>query len=577
MRILSLIGTLVIATAMFGQNTVEFDKLTDQYFDRYFAMNPTAATATGFHQFDGKLEDYSQAEIHRQIATYHEFREKFAKIDASQFSIEKQDDLALIKASIDSTLLELETIKMWQRNPDKYSGGITNSVFGIMSRKFASQPERLKSVVARERQMPAVFAAARKNLRDVPKVYVEIAIEQIPGIVSFFQNDVPKAFSDVHDQKLLGEFKETNEAVITELKSYQAFLQKEVLPKANGDFRIGTENYRKKLASDEMVDVPLDKLIEIGMADLKRNQAEFRHISKLIDPSKTPQQILDQAQKDHPTSENLIPTFRNMLSGLKGYIETNHIVTIPSPVPPIVEETPPFMRALTSASMDTPGPYEKVAKEAFFNVTLPEPTWTADQTREWLEGFNRGTIASTAIHEAYPGHYTQFLWMQHIPSKVRKLLGSGSNAEGWAHYTEQMMLDEGYGRDKSVPEAKDAKFLMLRLGQLQDALLRNARFIVGIKMHTGQMTFGEGVKFFQEEGLQNHQVSVRETRRGTSDPTYLVYTLGKLQILKLRDDYQHKMGTKFSLQEFHDKLLQNGFAPLKIVRREMLGNDSPTL
>jgi uncharacterized protein (DUF885 family) len=227
--------------------------------------------------------------------------------------------------------------------------------------------------------------------------------------------------------------------------------------------------------------------------------------------------------------------------------------------------------------MDTPGPYEHVAKEAFFNVTLPEKDWPAQKTEEWLQGFNRGVITSTAIHEAYPGHYTQFLWLHDVHSRVRKLLGCGTNAEGWAHYTEQMMLDEGYGRDKSLPEEKDTKFLKLRLGQLQDALLRNARYIVGIKMHTGQMTYEQGVQFFIHDGFQTPAVSERETRRGTSDPTYLMYTLGKLQIMQLREDYKKKLGAKFSLQEFHDEFMKKGFPPVKIIRREMLGNESPTL
>jgi uncharacterized protein (DUF885 family) len=246
-------------------------------------------------------------------------------------------------------------------------------------------------------------------------------------------------------------------------------------------------------------------------------------------------------------------------------------------VPPIVEETPPFMRALTFASMDTPGPYEHVAKEAFFNVTVPEPNWPQKQVEEWLQGFNRGTIISTAIHEVYPGHYVQFLWVPRAPSKVRKLIGCGSNAEGWAHYTEQMMLDEGYGRTPGVPEDKDVKFLKLRIGQLQDALLRDARYIVGVRMHTGQMSFDEGVKFFETEGMQTHAVSERETKRGTSDPTYLVYTLGKLEIMKLRADMKKKLGTGFNLERFHDNFLQQGFPPVKIIREQMLGDTSPVL
>jgi uncharacterized protein (DUF885 family) len=235
------------------------------------------------------------------------------------------------------------------------------------------------------------------------------------------------------------------------------------------------------------------------------------------------------------------------------------------------------MRALTFASMDIPGPFEQRAKEAFFNVTLPEANWSPKEVEEHMAGFNRGTVISTAVHEAYPGHYVQFLWVQRAPSKVRKLIGTGTNAEGWAHYTEQMMLDEGYGRTPGVAERADTKFLELRLGQLQDALLRNARFIVGIQMHTGTMTFDQGVEFFEKEGYQSHANGVRETKRGTRDPTYLVYTLGKLQILKLRDDYRKKTGASFTMQRFHDEFLRQGFPAVKIVRQAMLGDDSPTL
>ncbi len=217
--------------------------------------------------------------------------------------------------------------------------------------------------------------------------------------------------------------------------------------------------------------------------------------------------------------------------------------------------------------MDTPGPYEKVAKEAYFNVTPTEKDWTPSHVEDYLEMFNRGVVTSTSIHETYPGHYVQFLWVQSAPSKVRKLLGASSNSEGWAHYCEQMMIDEGYG----------AGDLKLRLGQLQDALLRNARYIVGIEMHTGQMTFDQAVEFFVKEGMQTRSTAEIESKRGTSNPTYLYYTLGKLEILKLREDYKKMRGASYSLREFHDTFLKQGFPPVRIVRREMLGNDSPVL
>jgi hypothetical protein len=281
-------------------------------------------------------------------------------------------------------------------------------------------------------------------------------------------------------------------------------------------------------------------------------------------------------ESDHPASDHLLQSFRDTFSSLRGFIQDKHIITIPSPVLPTVEETPPFARALTTASMDTPGPYEKVAKEAYFNVTLPDSNWPKEQVDDYMSGFNRGTIISTAVHETYPGHYVQFLWMKDAPSKVRKLLGSGTNAEGWAHYCEQMMLDEGYGQP-GVGARDQREANMLRLGQLQDALLRNARFIVGIKMHTGQMTFDEAKEFFVNQGYQVRSVAEKEAKRGTSDPTYLVYTLGKLQIMKLREDYKKMKGDQFSLEEFHNTFMRQGFPPIKIVRQALLGNDSPAL
>ena len=263
----------------------------------------------------------------------------------------------------------------------------------------------------------------------------------------------------------------------------------------------------------------------------------------------------------------MLQSFRDTLGGLRQFIEQKKIVTLPSSVPPIVEETPPFQRALTTASMDTPGAYETKATEAMFNVTLPEPGWKPEKVEQWMQAFNRGTIVSTAVHEVYPGHYTQFLWLQAAPSKTRKLLYNNTNAEGWAHYTEQMMLDEGYGDH-------DPK---LRLGQLLDALLRDARFIVGIEMHTGRMTLEQGQTFFINEGFQVQPVAEVEAKRGTSDPTYLYYTLGKLQILKLREDYQKLRGSEFNLQEFHDRFMRQGSVPMKIIRKSMLGSDTPVL
>ena len=551
-----------LAAACFAQKRdADFDKLADRFFDEcYFKFDPVSGTQAGFHQYDPLLPSGSRAEIDAQIASLKKFAGEVEAFSASP-------DRDLLLSEIRGALLTLEEIRPWEKNPDIYSSGISNAAFVIMSRSYAPAAVRLKSLIAREKLMPQIFVSARANLKNPPKVYTEVALEQLPGIVSFFQNDVPSAFKDVTDQALLAEFKTVNQGVIDALNDYQKFLKDDLLPRSKGDFRIGAENYRKKLLYDEMVDIPLDRLLEVGRENLRQNQEEFRRVAKQIDPSRTPQQILDEAMADHPSADKLLQSFKDVLGGLRRFVEEHKIVTIPSPVPPIVQETPPFERALTTASMDTPGPYEKVAKEAFFNVTLPEKSWDAKQTEEYLEGFSRGTIISTAVHEAMPGHYVQFLWIARAPSKVRKLLGCSSNAEGWAHYTEQMMLDEGYGKGD----------LKLRLGQLQDALLRNARFIAGIQMHTGKMTMEQAVEFFVKEGYQVRPVAEKEAKRGASDPTYLVYTLGKLEILKLREDYKKMKGGKYTLQGFHDAFLQQGYPPVKLVRRALLGDDSAVL
>lgn len=548
------IATLFLACAARAQS------LADRFFDQYyFPYNPTAATAAGVHTYDDRLEDYSSRGAVARIAALKSFEAQFAKAPADA-------DRDLLLNNIRATLLDLQLIRSREKNPDLYSSGITYSAFVIISRTFAPPETRLRSLIARERQMPNVFADARASLKNPPKIYTEIALQQLPGLVHFFENDVPLAFKQVSDPKLLTEFHQANTAVVAALHDYEKFLRDDLLPRSQGDFRLGTENYVKKLSYEEMVDIPLDRLLQIGYADLRANQEKLKATAAKIDPRKTPAQVLADLENDHPPPDRLLKTVQDECTRLRDFIVAKKIITIPSPVLPIVEETPPFMRALTFASMDTPGPYELVAKEAFFNVTLPEKDWKPQRIEDFMRGFNRGTILSTAIHEAYPGHYVQFLWMQHVPSRVRKLIGSNSNAEGWAHYSEQMMLDEGVSTDPRM-----------RLGQLQDALLRDARYIVGIEMHTGRRTMEQAVDFFEKEGFQTHEVADRETKRGTSDPTYLYYTLGKLQILKLREDYRKLKGSQFSLQEFHDRFMQQGFPPIKIVRRALLGNDSPTL
>jgi uncharacterized protein (DUF885 family) len=557
----------------------KLDKITNEYFDQvYFHYGPTNGTLAGYHQYDGQLEDFSRKTIEAEITALKSFEKQIETIhpDEEKADFVPRSDREMVLGNIRSELLTLETIRPWEKDADNYSSACANGAFTLMERKFASPDERLRSLVSREKQMPALLDAARVNLKNPPRIYTEIAIEQLPDIVSFFEKDVPLAFADAEDAALKAEFARTNAAVIAGLKSYLDWLKTDLLPRSTGDYRIGADAFQKKLAYDEMVDTPLDKLLEIGWADLRKNQAHFNQVAKELEPDKDASAVLEELGENHPAPDHLLDAFRATFDGLVSFIRANHIVTIPSDVRPIVEETPPFMRATTFASMDTPGPFEKHATEAYFNVTLPDPSMKPDEVEGFMHSFNIGTVISTAVHEAYPGHYIQFLWVPRAPSRVRKLLGANTDVEGWAHYCEQMMLDQGYGQPGvGAKDERESKFL--RLGQLQDALLRNARFIVGIEMHTGKMSVDEAVAFFQKEGYQSKETAMVETKRGTSDPTYLYYTLGKLEIMKLREDMKKKHGAAFSLEEFHNSFLREGFPPIKIVREAMLGDQSPTL
>jgi uncharacterized protein (DUF885 family) len=584
-----LLGTLILTPAAPAQHLSAdgalqtFNFLADQYFtDIYFHYAPTTGTQAGLHQYDTQLEDYSAANLQKEIAALHTYEKKVEAIEPSALDVSVAADRLILLNNIRSQLLTLETIRPWEKNPDIYSSGITNSAFVIMERPYASTNIRLRSLVAREKLMPDVLLEARKNLKNPPKIYTEIALEQIDGEISFFQTDVPSAFLSgpdaATDDEAKAAFAKTNAAVIEALKSYGVWLKSDLLPRSNGDYKLGAATFAKKLSYDEMVDIPLDRLLQIAFDDLHKNQAEFARIAKEVDPTKTPQEVLAELASIHPAPDKLLNAFQDTFSNLISFINTHHIITIPSKVEPTLEETPPFMRATTFASMDPPGPFETHSTKAYFNVTLPEKSWAASHIAEHMAAFNVGTIISTSVHEAYPGHYVQFLWTPQFPSTIRKVLGANTNIEGWAHYTEQMMLDQGYAApapDATPTQIREAK--LIRLGQLQDALLRDARFVNSIKLHTGQFTFDQAVGFFVTEGYQSHAAGLVETKRGTADATYLYYTLGKLEIMKLRDDLMKKQGAAFNLEDFHNNFMRQGFAPIKIIRKAMLHDDSPVL
>ena len=583
MKALWLLGCLVSGVALAADAgvaaapAVSLQALADEYLDQFFLPEqPTEATQLGVHRYDDQLEDYTLAGVTRRVARLQSFEQRLRTIDPAGLSQWQAGDRAVLLANVQSSLLTLQQIRPLQQQPDVYATGITSAAYVLMERQFDTPTARLQKIVERERRMPAVLQTARVNLRNPPRIHTQVALDQIPGDISFFENDLPEAFAAVTDPQVLASFRASNAAVIAALRDYEQWLRKDLLPRSKGDFRLGARVFSAKLKYDEMVDMPLPQLLKIGMANLRRNQQEFARVARQLDPGKTTRQVLAELGADHPPPSELLNTFRTTFDGLIRFIKDKEIIDLPDGPQPTLQETPPFMRATTFASMDTPGPFETRATEAYFNVTLPAADLDAAQTDDYMAQFSYPVINSVTIHEAYPGHYVQFLWEHRVDDRVRQVLGANTNIEGWAHYCEQMILDEGYA-EVGVGAKDERQALRLRLGQLQDALLRNARYIAGIRMHTGGMSFDQAVDFFVREGYQSRSVARVEATRGASDPTYLYYTLGKLQIQKLRADLQAREGAAFKLKQFHDNLMLQGFVPIRIARQALLGDDSPTL
>jgi len=542
-------------------NDAAYSKIADAILQDNFRRHPASATDLGIHKYDSRLEDISRAARIGESKALKTFRKRLAALDPAALSPANQLDREQLLMAMDAGILDLDVVRRWTKDPDSYSGGITNAAYSIMKRAYAPADVRLKALIAREQKMPAALAEARKLLDNPPRIYTEIAIEQVDGNISFFRDDVPAAFEGVKDKALLAKFAKSNAKVIAALGEYKKFLQNDLLPKSKGSFAWGADTYAKALAANEGVTVPLDALLQFAEANRQKNEAAFQAAAKLIDPGKPADEVLAALQNDHPAPGDLLKVTQDELNSLRKFIDDNHILTIPPSDPATVKETPPFQRSTTSASMDTPGPFETAKLGGFYNMTLPDPRTSAAEQADFMRQWYYASITNVSVHEVYPGHYLQFLYAKSFPSDVRKVYGANTNIEGWAHYCEQMMLDEGF----HMGEPK------YRLAQLQDALLRNVRFIVGIKLHTQGMTVEEAIKLFGTQGHQPHPVAVSEAKRGTADALYGYYTMGKLAILKLRDDYKAKMGANYSLQKFHDSFIALGPLPMPLIRRAMLG------
>lgn len=554
----------------------EYEAVAEEYIKGYLGAHPLEGTALGLHEYDGKIADYSRLALDAELSRLRRFDDRLSKFDSGKLSPRQSIDLRILQAAVKKDLFEMQDMSVFERNPMVYARAADVNVY--IKRNFAPLEDRVRSLVAIESQIPNILIAARTNLNEVvPKPYVELAIQIARGSADFLKKDLVAAVGTLKDEQLRVAFHEANRKAAAALNDYAAWLERAKLPKANFDFALGKEKFSRFLAQTELVDLPPQKILEIGMTQLKAQQEAFAEAAEKIDPNKSPIEVFKQIQNEHPTPQSLIPDVAKDLDKIRKYVLSHHLVSIPSDVRAKVKETPQYLRATSFASMDTPGPFEKRANEAYYYVTPTENDWPEKQKEEWLTAFNYYTSDVVSIHEAYPGHYVQFLHLNASPaSKVEKIFGSYAFVEGWAHYCEKMMLDEGYGSaSSSTPSEDDVKHAAkYRMAQADEALLRLCRLCVSIKMHTQKMSIDEATKFFRDNCYYEEKPARQEAMRGTYDPGYLNYTLGKLEILKLRDDYKAQQGDEFSLQKFHNELLNHGMPPVRLLREIMLKDQS---
>jgi uncharacterized protein (DUF885 family) len=537
-----------------------------QFVQAELQLYPERATHLGDHRFDDRVDDVSARGIDEVIQHAKKWIALFGADDAKDLSPANEADREWLLAHTDGELLWTEQVRSYQRDPEMYLP--TAAVNALIKRDFAPAEVRMRSVTGREVAALKNLEAARSNLKPAltPKVFVDIALQQMPGTIGFFNNDVPLAFAKLSDGPDKQAFVKANANLVAAIQDYSQWLKKDLMPKASGDYAIGAEAYRRMLNDADMVDIPLDQLEQVGIKELARLRDEFQKTAALIDSKHSPAEVMSSLSRVHPDANEVLPTVSAGLASIRSYVIAHHIATIPSDVLPMVRETPPYARATTFASMDSPGPFEKTP-EAFYYVTLPDPSWPAAKKDQLLAFYSAPSISDTSVHEVFPGHYVQFLNNRHNPDIVRLIYGSGADIEGWGLYCEQMMLDEGL-------HDSDPKY---RLAQLQMALMRSCRYLVGIRMHTQGMTVEQAAKFFEDNAYQTPHNAMVEALRGTGDPGYLRYQLGKLMILKLREDVRKQQGAAFDLGKFHDAFLKQGAVPIKLIRRAMLGSDGPLL
>jgi uncharacterized protein (DUF885 family) len=548
------------------------NNVADEFIHGYLAARPLQATAMGFHEYDGRINEFTRLAIDAELFRLKRFDDRLRKFDVTRLASRSAIDMRLLQTAIKRELFFIQDLAIYERDPMIYASALDVNVY--VNRKFAPIEDRVRSIIAIENQAGNVLIAAKTNLVEVlPKPHVELAIEIARAAAEYLKKDLAEAVAELKDEGLHTAFAQSNRRAATALTEYASWLEKERLPKATTRFAIGEEKYRRFLAQTELVELPPFKILELGLSALKHEQATFAEAAQRIDSNKAPSDVFKEIQNEHPAGKDLLPEITKKVEAIRKYVVDQKLVTIPTEIRAQVKATPQYKRATSFASMDSPGPFEKRAAEAYFYVTPPDEDWTEQQQNEWLTRFNPYSSDIIAIHETYPGHYVQFLHLNASKAtKAEKVFGATSFVEGWAHYCEKMMIDAGFGNvyGPNVTDEEIKQAAKYRMAESQQALLRLCRLCVSIKMHTEGMSVEEATKFFQENCYVPEKPARIEAMRATFDFGVVNYSLGKLQILKLRQDYEVQEGENFSLKKFHDELLDHGMLPIRLLRQIML-------
>jgi uncharacterized protein (DUF885 family) len=539
----------------------------DGYLAYLYEVHPTTATFDGVHVHDDLLEDPGRAAIDAQIRELGGFARRLAAIDPARLTDLERLERPALEANIRSRLFELEEVRTWERSLQSYGEIVATSVAGQALFDYAPLTERARRVVSKLRQVPRLMQAARDNIKDPPGIFVKVGLEGLRGTLRFINEDLPRAFGGVDDLRILGDLADASTEAAHAIASAIDYFEREVAPRSKGSFRLGERKFEQKFAHDEGLTQAPARLLPIALRELAHTQEEFRRVASRLNGG-DPLAAWRKAKAEHPPAGQLVSVAREQLAELERFITRQAIITVPEGAPVAVAPTPKFYR-WTSASMWTPGPFESRPLRAFYYITDVDPSWPAERQDEHLRDFNYGALWAISIHEVFPGHFLHYQHLRQIESKLRKsiLFSSSAFVEGWAHYCEQMMIDEGFRRDDAT----------VRLGQLAEALVRLCRCVVGIRLHCEDMSVEQAVRFFREEAFLEESSARREAERGTFDPSYILYSAGKLMLLKLRDDYRAHASARYSLKEFHDALLANGTVPFWLHRSLMLGQNSGEL